>query len=123
MIDFDSHPNKSRRYKRSSRPYGSIKGLKAICHPDEPMRNSNGLCNSCDKKRRLYGADFVALYKEQGGHCKMCQDSFEEYDMQVDHNHRTLKVRGLVCRTCNVIIGFAEHERLPLALAYIESND
>jgi hypothetical protein len=94
----------------------------ATCHPDRIRHHSSGLCQSCYSRRVRYGADFVAMYKEQDGRCKCCGDEVEESLMHTDHNHKTMMVRGLICRTCNLILGFVEHEKYDLALAYLKAN-
>lgn len=50
---------------------------------------------------RLYGlseADYLELWKLQGGRCAACRRSFTvSRPAQVDHDHRTGLVRGLLC--------------------------
>jgi hypothetical protein len=43
----------------------------------------------------------------------------------VDHCHQTGKVRGLLCRDCNLSIGHMKDsvERLKAAIKYLESNE
>ena len=58
--------------------------------------------------KRLYGmtpADHEAMLEAQGGRCAVCG---QDKDLVVDHNHKTGKVRGLLCRTCNFVIGMYE---------------
>lgn len=56
--------------------------------------------------------DYQKLLEIQGGKCKVCQttDSGRKTSkfLSVDHCHKTGKVRGIVCSTCNSIIGFIE---------------
>jgi len=44
------------------------------------------------------------MYKEQGGSCYICRKP--KPILCVDHNHKTGAVRGLLCRSCNLAIGF-----------------
>lgn len=37
----------------------------------------------------------------QGGMCAICEKEFMDQLPQTDHNHRTGKVRGLLCTRCN----------------------
>jgi hypothetical protein len=56
--------------------------------------------------RRTYGiwlGDYRRLYDEQGGCCAGCGDFHER--LHVDHCHRTGRVRGLLCRVCNLALG------------------
>jgi hypothetical protein len=56
------------------------------------------------------------LYNEQKGRCCICGKHQSEinYPLYVDHNHMTGKVRGLVCRYCNFLIGVVENREKEL---------
>jgi len=41
--------------------------------------------------------------------CALCQKE-KDYDLYVDHCHTTGKVRGLLCATCNSILGFCNDD-------------
>ena len=85
-----------------------------------------------DKRRnydlnRNYGIDndmYLQMLSEQNGCCKICNISEEENKskLHVDHNHKTGKVRGLLCSRCNTAIGkFKEDpEIIKRAIEYIE---
>lgn len=76
------------------------------------------VCRKCDRgqtpiskaassRKRKYGlstADFELMLIEQRGLCLICREAM--VDIQVDHDHATGKVRGLLCRGCNVGLGF-----------------
>ena len=73
---------------------------------------------------RKYGvtqADYDAMLKRQGGCCAICRKS-QERALDVDHNHSTGEVRGLLCTNCNRMIGHAgdSAERLEAAAAYLK---
>ena len=77
---------------------------------------------------RLYGLrpeDYIDLYEQQHGRCKICGTSGEDFGgrrLHVDHDHDTGKVRGLLCGLCNTGIGHLgdSPERLRIAASYIE---
>lgn len=50
--------------------------------------------------------EFMDLKKKQDYKCKICN---KRKPLCVDHNHITGKVRGLVCKNCNWLIGRVEH--------------
>lgn len=57
-------------------------------------------------RRRKYGLtleDFDKLLAAQKGLCKICQQPMKP--AAVDHCHSTGRVRGLLCRKCNVGLG------------------
>jgi hypothetical protein len=59
--------------------------------------------------QRKYGlseAEYNRLLAEQGGLCAVCQQPpTEKKPLQVDHDHETGKVRGLLCWPCNLVLG------------------
>lgn len=76
--------------------------------------------------RYLYGitlADKQALFTRQGGKCPICDDPLTtgRTGMQVDHDHETGEVRGLLCHPCNVMLGnFGDDPAiLESAIAYL----
>lgn len=58
----------------------------------------------CEKK-------FAGLLHAQRGRCAVCRRKFsdlpsvKQYNIYVDHDHRTGRVRGLLCCACNTGIG------------------
>jgi hypothetical protein len=49
---------------------------------------------------------YEALYEAQGGCCYICQRAKGiSKKLSVDHDHATGYVRGLLCATCNKILG------------------
>jgi len=53
-------------------------------------------------------SDFEALQDVQGKACAICNASFATTRPQVDHDHETNVVRGLLCISCNVLLGKVE---------------
>jgi len=59
------------------------------------------------KKYNLSHDEWVELWEIQDGRCVICGKQFKTpSDACIDHNHETKKVRGLLCRECNLGIGF-----------------
>jgi hypothetical protein len=54
--------------------------------------------------------EFSALLGEQQGRCAICRDEFEGEPM-VDHDHKTRKVRGLLCHHCNTGLGLFKEDK------------
>ena len=70
-------------------------------------QNSSALhsyCKTCEKFKiilKKYGLsreNYFQLLKDQNGCCKICNNKTE---LVIDHNHKTNKVRGLLCHRCN----------------------
>lgn len=60
--------------------------------------------------KKFYGitlAEFNSLFSAQNGKCKSCGTHQSELNRSlcVDHNHKTKKVRGLLCNRCNQALG------------------
>lgn len=74
-------------------------------------------------KYNLSEVGFNTLYRNQGGRCAICREIFKETP-HTDHNHKTGKVRGLLCRKCNSILGYAKDtiEILVNAVSYLEKE-
>ena len=80
-------------------------------------------------KLRLYGlttAQYDDLMERQGGRCAICRRAETGgWDLAVDHDHSTGRVRGLLCRRCNVGIGLMRDDPavLAAAAAYLASPE
>ena len=78
-------------------------------------------------KFRRYGlslADFERLCEAQGDRCAICRSpETDGWDLAVDHDHMTGKVRGLLCRRCNAGLGLLrdDEQLLRRAADYLAS--
>lgn len=103
-----------------------VSGLHSYC---KPCHNARGRASK-DKvggsrtyhlKRRygLSAQDVAALVAAQGGVCALCREAPAEH---VDHDHRTGRVRGILCFNCNGGLGqFRDREDLlALAIGYLQ---
>lgn len=75
---------------------------------------------------RKYGVtleEYARRYREQRGRCAVCRKE-QERALDVDHDHKTGAVRGLLCTSCNRMIGHAGDNagRLERAAAYLRSS-
>lgn len=53
--------------------------------------------------------DFYILLGKQGNVCAICGEPPKaEKKFYVDHNHKTEKMRGLLCNKCNSLVGWME---------------
>lgn len=58
------------------------------------------------KKYGITGEQYLALYAFQGGKCAICKRATgTTRRLSVDHDHKTGKIRGLLCRPCNNMLG------------------
>jgi Recombination endonuclease VII len=66
------------------------------------------------------------LIREHGDHCAVCQKPSSAFKkrLSVDHNHKTDKVRGLLCYRCNkFLVGRQTIESARKLLNYLEKYD
>lgn len=80
------------------------------------------------KIKRRYGLSweqYVELYESQQGLCKICNQELllRAKNTHLDHCHKTNKVRGLLCISCNSGLGtFRDDvEYLRKAIVYLET--
>lgn len=80
----------------------------------------------CLRPHGLKLADYERMLAAQGGGCACCGAKVNKSGRRlgVDHDHRTGKVRGILCHHCNAGIGHFgdDPERLRLAIAYLEKH-
>lgn len=76
--------------------------------PDSDFTKNRYDCKYCrrikDLKRR-YGItdeEYIKMWKEQKGKCALCGKELKDEYLHVDHDHTTGRVRGLLCKTCNM---------------------
>jgi len=81
-------------------------------------------------KRQLYKRygitieDYARMMEQQQGKCYICKEQ-KAYDLYVDHNHTTNKVRKLLCNSCNSALGSADDSviRLMKMIDYLKENE
>lgn len=55
--------------------------------------------------------DKLEMIRLQDNRCASCGEEFSNYyDAHLDHDHVTDKVRGILCKRCNLALGFARED-------------
>lgn len=78
------------------------------------------------KRYGLSEGDFMVLYEMQLGRCDLCKNTLEiGKNCHVDHDHKTGYIRGLLCGSCNLMLGHAKDniETLKRAIEYLEYSE
>lgn len=75
--------------------------------------------------RKLYGitlSDKRVMYINQDYRCKLCRFPIEFKIAHIDHDHKTGRIRGILCSKCNNGLGFFgdNPKRLREAADYLE---
>lgn len=63
--------------------------------------------------KRKYGleyADYTHMLEKQNNKCFLCENPPSKNKLHIDHCHKTLKVRGLLCAPCNWFLGKVDND-------------
>lgn len=105
----DRGPRAPRPYKPSARDAAR----KRRWSEENRLRVKYGISNE----------DYASMLEAQGAVCAICEQP-QERKLFVDHCHDTGTVRGLLCHSCNVGLGWFRDDpkRLVAAVAYLHSS-
>lgn len=83
------------------------------------------LYNRC-KQKNITIKQYLEIFRTHNGKCDICGTSHLELNksLGIDHNHKTGKIRGLLCNSCNIALGsFRDNpEILEKAIEYLKKN-
>ena len=106
--------------KRMSQDRRRSRGIpKKSTHQDKPLNSR------VSHLKRSYGLTIQQvsdLLSSQDNKCAIC--STTNFKACIDHDHRTGIVRGILCRSCNIGLGFMKDDidHLKSAIKYLEVN-
>ena len=81
----------------------------------DPVQKANySKLRHVEKTYGLSPAQFETMLMAQCGACLICGNS--DTPLAVDHDHVTGEVRGLLCRSCNITLGFVNDNTKVLAM-------
>ena len=106
-----------RDYKNEYRKKLKSQGIKEKSYPY--------IYNRTKTVRKMYnGTNLQELIELQNYKCAICKCIIDS-KCHVDHNHKTGKVRGLLCRHCNMGLGFFRDnaESLKWAIEYLNNEN
>lgn len=93
------------------------------------QKTPQGRQKTRERTWKQYGINFTveaydAVLSVQGGVCALCRRPPAKKLLAVDHDHRTGRIRGLLCVQCNTGLGKLGDtvEALERALAYLQRN-
>lgn len=83
-----------------------------------------GWAKHIEKSYGVTSDQYHAMLLAQGGVCAICGRRPMKSRLAVDHCHRTGKVRSLLCRKCNSMIGLAgdRPDVLACGVAYLRAH-
>ena len=71
-------------------------------------------CYNLRRRARVHGTTvghLIALQAAQDNKCALCHISFDDAAPEIDHDHTNYEIRGLLCKGCNVMLGWFESRR------------
>ena len=103
-------------YKKTNGAYGISSRCKVCVKPE--LR--------ADKYKSRYGitvSRYDRMFKDCNGVCEICGKDQKE-NLVVDHCHDTGKIRGLLCKKCNLLISHSHDnaDHLLSAARYLNGN-
>lgn len=122
--------NEKKRYHATYDKYKDRKKRRRLIYNNE---NADKLFEYSLKRKYNITKDFFDLmFNDQQGKCAICKNpetalhkqSGKVRRLHVDHDHKTGKVRGLLCTRCNMALGYLKEnkEYVLNLLKYIEVN-
>ena len=80
--------------------------------------------NHLKMKYGITESDYKTMYNSQNGECLICKKKVIYKKLSIDHCHKTNKIRGLLCFSCNIGLGnFKDNiENLIRAIKYLEKQ-
>lgn len=109
-----NNPGKHTEYSKAQRKKNPEK-FKAKAHRSR-LKYLYGLSNE----------QFDSMFKSQNGACAICEkQNLNGKRLCVDHDHKTGKVRGLLCNQCNGFLGAISDDKSKAAraISYLEKHE
>lgn len=103
-------PQEALAIRRQRLPDGQIRSTR-----EKQLRSRYGIT--------LWGYEY--LVSLQNGNCLICCKPFGSQHAHIDHDHASQRVRGLLCRKCNVLLGMARDNSnvIHAAIGYLEATN
>jgi len=76
------------------------------------------------KNHGITPEEYDVIFKSQNGRCCICGNDLgtgKDPRVHVDHDHKSKKIRGLLCQSCNLVLGHAHDDKniLERAVKYL----
>lgn len=77
------------------------------------------------RRYKLTPNELSIMFEVQNGVCAICErSSLNKRDLHIDHDHASGAVRGLLCKECNLLLGYARDNTdvLSAAVRYLNNS-
>lgn len=131
LVEYRQRPEVREQRQRNAQEYQQRPEIRRRHreHAAARMRTASGKASHRRAVRKYkYGVtddDHALMLSVQGGRCAGCSRPFNDDRRDcVDHDHATGRVRGLLCRDCNLALGSVGDDPAVLRAlaAYLERN-
>src|SRR5690348_12230747 len=97
---------------------------KSRLDPNSSAYPLNRRLKHVNRQYGLTASEYLALYDAQKGKCAICEVSIDILNCNVDHDHTTGEVRGLLHKGCNHGLGLFNDDAVLIrkALYYLENK-
>ena len=107
----NQHAYQKKRKEYYEKNKARILDLKKIKYAESEIVKLQKRRRDLKRQYNMTLEDYEAMLESQNGCCKICKSPDNKNKrtqyFDVDHNHKTNKVRGLLCTNCNHLIGKA----------------
>jgi len=102
---------------------GQVKSIDEFYVKDRSTGRRDAKCKACriiHQREKTLGVtqdEYLSMFTKQQGRCGICDSRLysKRYKaFAVDHDHKTGRIRGLLCTNCNTAIGLLRDD--PIAL-------
>jgi len=106
-----ANSDKARRsaIRSSQRSYKKNRDEVLMKQRERYANNSNSASNAYAYRiARKFGItyqDYMDMLEKQNNKCAICETDMSIKKLVIDHDHKTGKIRGLLCNPCNTAIG------------------
>lgn len=121
-----------RAFSRDIARKGGRHGMCKVCVKAHYRENREEILASqmAYKIKSKYGltlSEYDKMLEAQDGRCAICKKTPEEIGrrLSVDHSHETGEIRGLLCNSCNIGVGYLQNssEACEQAASYLRSHE
>ncbi len=89
------------------------KNLEEFPKATTPSYSPQRYINKCKFCTSLYThdlsyAEYIEIAAKQNHKCSLCDRNLSEVKINIDHDHSTGEVRGILCKGCNISLGTIE---------------